>query len=595
MGTVDVSSGSSANEAAILNTVMYLDIKQVKAVDGEWNMKRITEALDNSYGDNVEWSEAIGEQYNIDKAEFLSRKEQFSIIYEAVKQNPHLADLVIDNQSSKITDQSNDVNAGFNKTSGLNACTFSDKDGTVYVVYRGTGSGEWIDNGEGLSGIPEENTYYEYDGYGNVIGKKTITEYATDQQAQALNYFNYIAAKNNFTSDNNIIVTGHSKGGNKSQYVTLNSDLVDTCYSFDGQGFSPEALEYYKKKYGEEYKDVVNKMYSLSADNDYVNILGNRAVPDDHILYFEAPEADEDTKKYHYMNAMLSSDGSFNPSAKQGDLSKFLEKQSNDIMAMDPEERQYITRGLMDVAQSFLGKGVPVNGDNVSDLDMYTGLLLISPSLIHDLFNTPDGIKTLITAFKAYDDELAQLLIDKLNEYREKHGLFETAVVALAAAYIISFVAPIIVKTVAILEVVLWTCRITYELILFLKNTATELVDKVIDYMEKLVNGLMDWYNNNLNSGYKYATQNPYIQVNTNKLRDYAGRLAAVNARIDSLDRRLNTLYSKVSIWDWWTIFKVDALTGYSWRLLKCVNYLNDTAAEFEAVEAKLLTQIKHA
>ena len=43
---------------------------------------------------------------------------------------------------------------------------------------------------------------------------------------------------------NNITVTGHFKGGNKAQYVTIVTDRIGRCVSFDGQGFSKEFLEF---------------------------------------------------------------------------------------------------------------------------------------------------------------------------------------------------------------------------------------------------------------------------------------------------------------------------------------------------------------
>lgn len=63
------------------------------------------------------------------------------------------------------------------ESGGLSACTFQDNldnPSSVTVVYRGTGGGEWYDNGLGLSGI-------------------TV---ATDQQSQATEYFDYIVKQN---------------------------------------------------------------------------------------------------------------------------------------------------------------------------------------------------------------------------------------------------------------------------------------------------------------------------------------------------------------------------------------------------------------
>lgn len=92
--------------------------------------------------------------------------------------------------------------------------------------------------------------------------------------------------------------------------------------------------------------------------------------------------------------------------------------------------------------------------------------------------------------------------------------------------------------------------------------------------------------------GDKYASQNTYIKVDTALLRSYADRLAKVNNRIAKLDRRMDDLYGKVGLRDLWNLLQADALTGYSWRLSRCINYLNETASDFESVERSLASQI---
>ena len=41
-----------------------------------------------------------------------------------------------------------------------------------------------------------------------------------------------------------------------------------------------------------------------------------------------------------------------------------------------------------------------------------------------------------------------------------------------------------------------------------------------------------------------------------------------------------------------WDLMQADILTGYSWRLKKCINFLNETANDFESVERMLASQI---
>lgn len=111
------------------------------------------------------------------------------------------------------------------------------------IAYRGTGPAyaAWDDNAQG--------------GY--------LSD--TDMQQEALEF-----AQNCATKYDDITVTGHSKGGNMAQYVTvLMGDEVDRCVSFDGQGFGDE----FHKKYAKEIAANRDKIRSVNACNDYVNIL----------------------------------------------------------------------------------------------------------------------------------------------------------------------------------------------------------------------------------------------------------------------------------------------------------------------------------
>lgn len=122
---------------------------------------------------------------------------------------------------------------------------------------------------------------------------------------------------------------------------------------------------------------------------------------------------------------------------------------------------------------------------------------------------------------------------------------------------------------------------------------------KAAEYGKKFVNAITtfaqkasEWFNKNFNAGYRYASNNTYIRVNTNTLRSYANRLYKVNQRISKLDRRMDKLYTKVGLFDLWGLLQADLLTGYSWRLNRCINYLNDTAYEFEEAERSISSQI---
>lgn len=78
------------------------------------------------------------------------------------------------------------------------------------------------------------------------------------------------------------------------------------------------------------------------------------------------------------------------------------------------------------------------------------------------------------------------------------------------------------------------------------------------------------------------------ILVNTYNLKQLAGRLDNVNSRINRLDRRLNSLYTQVGLLGLYRLMQAGVLTGYSWRLLRCSSYLNQTASDFENAEKEI-------
>lgn len=149
-------------------------------------------------------------------------------IIEEIKKDPELMAL-------KISD------IKYDKATGARmVCFYDEKANQPYAVFKGTGQFEWKDNV--LGGCQE----------------------VTSQQRQALEWVESLPY-------NNIIVSGHSKGGNKAQFVAYLSEKVTKCVSFDGQGFSEEFIN----KYWAEIQMNKHKVTCYAAENDFVNILLN--------------------------------------------------------------------------------------------------------------------------------------------------------------------------------------------------------------------------------------------------------------------------------------------------------------------------------
>lgn len=129
---------------------------------------------------------------------------------------------------------------------GLVAYCFSDHTADAGIIaFRGTTGIGWVDNIKG--------------GF--------VTD--TPQQLKALEFFHDVDAVFNF---DHYTMTGHSKGGNNSQYITIvDGDKIDHCVTFNSQGFSAEFI----RKYAAEIGKNQNRIIAYESAWDVVNLLLN--------------------------------------------------------------------------------------------------------------------------------------------------------------------------------------------------------------------------------------------------------------------------------------------------------------------------------
>lgn len=337
----------------VLDTFMYLDYRDAK--DG-LTLREIVEELREKpeYGGG-------GAHYG-----------EYTVLCEAVRNN--------ETGSLRICCQS--ANMGYD--AGTAACTFKTGDGDgYYVVYRGTGDGEWPDNGMGMISV------------------------STVQQERALAYFEEVAETMNIGKENRLIITGHSKGGNKAQFVTMETkygELVDACYSVDGQGFSEAAVSEWKSRYGEEnYDKRREKLYGIHGENDYVSVLGCSIIPAEHIRYISTPVEKTNFAGYHdikYMFASLAAGaetgqyvtvfhGSKNRDVPaRGKLGEYAAELSRGMMKLMPKERDGCAGVLMQIMEAAKGQKRGMNGEKITldDLKDFTvqGIPLIAGSLFQE-------------------------------------------------------------------------------------------------------------------------------------------------------------------------------------------------------------------
>ena len=419
-----------------------------------------------------------------------------------------------------------------NSSTGMRAACFvndTDNPTDVNVVFRGaSGDYEWHDNGEG--------------GY--------LSD--TEQQKAAADYVNSLPDK----FGNNMTVTGHSKGGNKAQYVTIVTDRIAKCVSYDGQGFSEEFINKYKETIAKKSQSIV----SISASDDYVNCLlypiaGTR-------VYIETEDQDN-FLYYHKPNILLDDNGNIRKQTEQSDLSKFITEYTTYMISnLDEPERSVTVDGLLALLEKGEDKEsilqtVYAGGNAISHLDDFAF------DYIGDKYGFPAELASTYLAAVV----CPYLFLDDLLHCGEE-------MIGSVIGGMMNFAETISKKLQAF------------------GRKASEYAKKFVSAISTYANRAREWFNRRFNSGYKYASSNTYISVNTSTLRTYANRLYNVNRRIANLDRRMDALYTKVGLFDLWDLLQADALTGYSWRLSRCINYLNDTANEFDSAERSISSQL---
>ena len=326
---------------------------------------------------------------------------EYTILSEAAA-NPEIGELVIGNQSYLM---------GYD--TGTAACTFStgDREG-VYVVYRGTGDGEWPDNGLGM------------------------TRKSTLQQERALRYFEEVVEREQITENQKLVVTGHSKGGNKAQFVTMSTkyhSLLDACYNFDGQGFSEKAIEGWKNTYSEEeYRQRIYKIAGIYGENDYVNVLGLSIVPMSQIRYIKTPVSPDNFAGYHdikYMFATQETDpvtgepvtvfhGSKNVYVKnRGVLGNYAALLSERMMQLDEKERSGCAAAIMQLLELGGNRKTGLNGEQLTFREVEDFFKSGIPMITGSLFGTEEGKKVLlgITGKIPYTEQMQGRIALKVN------------------------------------------------------------------------------------------------------------------------------------------------------------------------------------
>jgi hypothetical protein len=229
------------------------------------------------------------------------------------------------------------------------------KTGEIYFAMRGTAEGEWYDNS--IAACNKDSPQLE----------------------EALRFFdsylprivrNFKRRKTYEAENVSVIITGHSKGGNKAQYLhmmTRHERFPMRTVSMDGQNASPEAMKSMIDRLGwEKFVQRSSQIKAVNCANDYVNpLIHNRgdipykgktlppslvtkAKTDYHRFNPDVARKSLDKlPNQHMPDAYLSREGNLTEKTRQGFLSRVVERASDHISAKDPATRRLISDSIM--------------------------------------------------------------------------------------------------------------------------------------------------------------------------------------------------------------------------------------------------------
>ncbi|WP_459477183.1 Mbeg1-like protein [Clostridium saccharoperbutylacetonicum] len=282
-------------ELILLDNLIYL----------EWEAKEnksIKEIVDDILKD-ADFDKLMG---NIGNCTIKTPKYQWIKILNYIRENNNLCNYRIKNIAAY-------------KNGMKFACLVNENNNAV-VIFRGTSTeAEWEDNGEGA--------------YTSV----------TNEQFEALKFIN------NLNYDN-ITVSGHSKGGNKAQYVTILSSKIKKCVSVNGQGFSNSFLESYR----EEINKNKSKIVCINAEYDYVSCLFNTISGENHFIKTDFQVNPFD---YHRANILLDNNGKLRQETSESVIFNIVNGFSLYIISnLNENLERTIADKVIDIIELFLCK-----------------------------------------------------------------------------------------------------------------------------------------------------------------------------------------------------------------------------------------------
>lgn len=465
-------------------------------------------------------------------------------------------DMVLSNYVNNPVTGSNAPVDGFGAVNSEDA--FMEQFAAVTITYK--------QDGETYNYMSFQATNDTTDGWTEDFAMLSRTN--TQAQKDSVDYMNIVGRK----VEGHIIGGGHSKGGNDFEYGYLFCDedvkqRIEKGYIYDSPGVSDTVLAETDRY--DDFQEIIKDTYICPQDS----IIGQLLHENENATFIHSVESGFLEHDPYSWEIVPGSD-TFVPD-NQTELSILIDQATDDaVSGMTQEQRD----ALFEFVQYLMYNN---GGESLEGIgNLFAAGWEDPETKINELWTVLSG------AWNSMTEEEREDFLDSL-------GVLISAVVATAGNYLID-------------EIEQWAENQVEKF----KNKVNELWNAAVNWAEMKKNEFRKFLENlyksfeinmrkiamylrKLSAGYQHAIANPQIEVDTYKLSLYAQRLRNINTRITTLDDRLDSLYWRVGLLDLWNLMQADILTGYSWRLSRCANYLSDTATDFSNAENDLVGKLQ--
>lgn len=477
-------------------------------------------------------------------------KQEQDLIQELACSNRY-KDMVLSNYVNNPVTSADKPVDGFGKVNNKDA--FMEQFAAVTITYR--------QDGETYNYMSFQATNDTTDGWTEDFAMLSRTD--TQAQKDSVDYMNIVGRK----LEGHIVGGGHSKGGNDFEYGYLFCDeevrrRIEKGYIYDSPGLSDTVLA--KTKRYDDFQEIIQDTYICPQDS----IIGQLLQENQNARFVYSVESGFNEHD-PYSWEINSGTGEFFP-YNQTELSKFINELTDSaVSGMTQEQRD----AIFEFVQYLMYNN---GGESLSG---------IKNLFVAGWDNPEKKLEELWTVLSGAWNSMNE---DERKKFIESLGVLISTFVLIGEQYLLEQLDEWIDAKIQQLKKTvneMWEYAITW--VKLKKEEFEYFLDNLYKSIEVNIRRLA-MYIKSHSAGYKYAIESPQIIVDTFKLNNYAQRLSSINSRITELDGRLNNLYWQAGLLDLWNLMQANILTGYSWRLNRCANYLISTAADFNRVESEL-------